>query len=258
MCSADDHPGRTSTAAVGIIAEVAQRPSGQPFSMNWCATPTTSTPGISLKAARPPPAGCCPKPALMANCRPVCWWARRTNPFWPLSYLCTCPARAPGDFGVQRHQYSIKAAPLGLAAEDYFNDQVLEDTDPLYSGAREIDQGFWGKRQKPQILARRAVKLLPHERPRLRQPLLNEILWQGGEAPFAARVLAREGKTITLETPQRLQPQQTQRMGVTTARNREQNFVLNLLMNPEIDFCHRAGPGWHRQTLLSPWLPAWR
>src|SRR5690242_3912350 len=32
----------------------------------------------------------------------------------------------------------IKARALGLAAEDYFNDKVLEDTELLYSGVREL------------------------------------------------------------------------------------------------------------------------
>src|SRR4030095_14779285 len=32
----------------------------------------------------------------------------------------------------------IKARALGLAAEDYSNDKVLEDTDLLYSGMREL------------------------------------------------------------------------------------------------------------------------
>ena len=37
----------------------------------------------------------------------------------------------------------IKAKALGLAAEDYSSDKVLEDTDLLYTGARELPQDFW-------------------------------------------------------------------------------------------------------------------
>ncbi len=37
----------------------------------------------------------------------------------------------------------IKARALGLAAEDYFNDKVLEDTDLLYTGVRELPGNFW-------------------------------------------------------------------------------------------------------------------
>ncbi len=42
----------------------------------------------------------------------------------------------------------IKARALGLAAEDYFNDKVLEDTDLLYTGVRELPADFWDKHGK--------------------------------------------------------------------------------------------------------------
>jgi PhoH-like ATPase len=37
----------------------------------------------------------------------------------------------------------IKARALGLQAQDYFNDKVLEDTDLLYTGMRELPADFW-------------------------------------------------------------------------------------------------------------------
>ena len=42
----------------------------------------------------------------------------------------------------------IKARALGLAAEDYFNDKVLEDTDLLYTGMRELPADFWDRHGK--------------------------------------------------------------------------------------------------------------
>ena len=42
----------------------------------------------------------------------------------------------------------IKARALGLAAEDYFNDKVLEDTDLLFSGIQELPADFWDKHGK--------------------------------------------------------------------------------------------------------------
>ena len=42
----------------------------------------------------------------------------------------------------------IKAHALGLPAEDYFNDQVLEDKDLLYSGVRALPSDFWTKHAK--------------------------------------------------------------------------------------------------------------
>ncbi|MBU3988115.1 MAG: hypothetical protein KJ702_02230 [Gammaproteobacteria bacterium] len=37
----------------------------------------------------------------------------------------------------------IKARALGLDAQDYFNDKVLEDTDLLYTGSTELPEDFW-------------------------------------------------------------------------------------------------------------------
>ena len=42
----------------------------------------------------------------------------------------------------------IKARALGLPAEDYFNDKVLEDTDLLYAGLRELPADFWDSHGK--------------------------------------------------------------------------------------------------------------
>ena len=42
----------------------------------------------------------------------------------------------------------IKARALGLPAEEYFNDHVLEDTDLLYSGIMQLPDDFWNKHGK--------------------------------------------------------------------------------------------------------------
>ena len=42
----------------------------------------------------------------------------------------------------------IKARALGLTAEDYFNDKVLEDTEVLYTGSRELPEDFWERHGK--------------------------------------------------------------------------------------------------------------
>ncbi len=37
----------------------------------------------------------------------------------------------------------IKSRVIGISAEDYFNDQVLDDINLLYTGTRELQAGFW-------------------------------------------------------------------------------------------------------------------
>ena len=42
----------------------------------------------------------------------------------------------------------VKARVLGLHAEDYTNDKVLEDTDLLYTGVLQLPASFWDKNGK--------------------------------------------------------------------------------------------------------------
>ena len=37
----------------------------------------------------------------------------------------------------------IKAATIGLPAEDYFNDKTIDDSDLLYSGKLSLPGNFW-------------------------------------------------------------------------------------------------------------------
>ncbi len=64
----------------------------------------------------------------------------------------------------------IKARALGFAAEDYFNDKVLEDTDLLYTGVRELPADFWDEHGKEmESWQQRGPHVLSRARPALRQ-----------------------------------------------------------------------------------------
>ena len=145
----------------------------------------------------------------------------------------------------------IKARALGLAAQDYFNDKVLEDTDLLYTGTKEIDAAFWEANGKDI----ESWKQDTHTYYRLKGPdtadlLINEFIYQDGEQPLQAWVKEKAGRTITLETLIDYSHQKNNVWGIT-ARNREQNFALNLLMNPEIDFVTLLGQAGTGKTLLT-------
>jgi PhoH-like ATPase len=145
----------------------------------------------------------------------------------------------------------IKARALGLAAEDYFNDKVLEDTDILYTGTREIDAAFWDRNGKElkswQDKGRSYYQLRGPDTPSLH---VNQMLWQEGESPLQARVLSLAGKDAVFETLKDYSHSKNNVWGIT-ARNREQNFALNLLMNPEIDFITLLGQAGTGKTLLT-------
>ena len=145
----------------------------------------------------------------------------------------------------------IKARALGLGAEDYFNDKVLEDTDLLYTGTRELPENFWETHDKNM----ESWQDGGHTRYRLRGPLsnslfINELLYQEGTKPFYAIVKELNGNVMVLETLKDYSHQKNSVWGIT-ARNREQNFALNLLMNKDIDFVTLLGQAGTGKTLLT-------
>ncbi|MGD7197033.1 PhoH family protein [Ralstonia pseudosolanacearum] len=150
----------------------------------------------------------------------------------------------------------IKARALGLPAEDYFNDRVLEDTDLLYSGVMSLPADFWQKHgknieswQDPKVgttFYRLSGPLVPSF-------LVNQFVFlepNDGSLPLYAQVKELNGKTAVLQTLKDYTHQKNNVWGVT-ARNREQNFALNLLMHPEIDFVSLLGLAGTGKTLLA-------
>ncbi|QEL64986.1 PhoH-like ATPase [Oryzomicrobium terrae] len=146
----------------------------------------------------------------------------------------------------------IKARALGLAAEDYFNDKVLEDTDVLYAGTQELPANFWDKHgQGMESWKENGKTRYRLTGPMCPQFMVNEFVWQEGQGnPLAAWVKEVSGKTAVLETLTDYSHPKNAVWGIT-ARNREQNFALNLLMNPEIDFVTLLGQAGTGKTLLT-------
>ena len=147
----------------------------------------------------------------------------------------------------------IKARALGIAAEDYFNDKVLEDTELLFSGLRKLPDDFWDRHGK----GMESWQQGGYTYYRISGPLVpslfqNEFLYQErpGETPFYAIVKEVAGKTALLQTLKDYTHQKNNVWGIT-ARNREQNFALNLLMNPEIDFVSLLGQAGTGKTLMT-------
>jgi len=146
----------------------------------------------------------------------------------------------------------IKARALGLAAEDYFNDKVLEDTDLLYTGVRKLPADFWDTHGRDV----ESWKKEGHTYYRVRGPLvpelqLNEFVYdESGDRPLYALVKEKSGRTGVLETLRDYTHAKNSVWGIT-ARNREQNFALNLLMNPAVDFVSLLGQAGTGKTLLA-------
>jgi len=145
----------------------------------------------------------------------------------------------------------IKARALAIDAEDYFNDKVLEDTELLYSGASELPADFWERHGKGvESWQQGGATFYRITGPVVPKLLINELVYSEHDSPFYARVVAIEGKSATLVTLRDYGHHKNAVWGIT-ARNREQNFALNLLMNPDIDFVTLLGQAGTGKTLLT-------
>ena len=150
----------------------------------------------------------------------------------------------------------IKARALGLPAEDYFNDQVLEDRDLMYSGVMTLPADFWpkhGKDMESWADGKSGTMFYRVTGPSVPSMLVNEFVYQenpDGSTPFYAQVKEINGKTALLQTLRDFSHQKNNVWSVT-ARNREQNFAMNLLMNPDVDFITLLGQAGTGKTLLA-------
>ncbi len=145
----------------------------------------------------------------------------------------------------------IKAHALGLPAEDYFNDEVIDDADLLYSGAMALPEGFWDSHGKKLESWQQSGYTFY----RITGPLcaafhVNQFVFEEGPNPLYAIVQEVQGRTAVLRTLRDFTHSKNAIWGIH-ARNREQNFALNLLMNPEIDFVTLLGQAGTGKTLLA-------
>jgi PhoH-like ATPase len=147
----------------------------------------------------------------------------------------------------------VKSRALGLATDDYQNDKTLEDGDLLYSGAIALPTNFWtthGKtveswQQGAHTFYRITGPLVPNL-------LINQFVYfeSPGEPSLYARVTEIRGKTAVFKTLKDFTHLKNSVWGITT-RNREQNFAMNLLMDPEIDFVTLTGTAGTGKTLMA-------
>jgi len=145
----------------------------------------------------------------------------------------------------------IKARSLGLPAEDYYNDQVIDDLDMLYAGTLALPANFWDKHSKGmESWQQGGYNFYRITGPAVAGFTLNQFVYLDGDLPLAAQVKELNGRTAVLQTLRDYAHLKNAVWGIT-ARNREQNFALNLLMNPEVDFVTLLGQAGTGKTLLA-------
>ncbi len=145
----------------------------------------------------------------------------------------------------------IKARAMGVAAEDYFNDKVLEDTDLLYTGMKELPADFWESHSKDMKSWQESGRMYYRVTgPLCKGLLVNQFVYREHDRPFHAIVRQVEGSSAVLEVLKDHAQPKNSVWGIT-ARNREQNFAINLLLDPEIDFITLLGQAGTGKTLLT-------
>jgi len=152
----------------------------------------------------------------------------------------------------------LKARTLGLAAEDYYNDRVIDDGELLYSGVLALPENFWLHHGKDmQSWQQDGATYYRISGPLCAQWLVNQFVYLEGTLPLYAQVReisgagrSRRASTAVLATLRDHTHGKNKVWGIT-ARNREQNFALNLLMNPDCDVVTLLGQAGTGKTLLA-------
>ncbi len=148
----------------------------------------------------------------------------------------------------------IKAAILDLPAEDYRNDKALDDVDLLYKGMVTVDESFWERYPEVDSWSENGsayyrIKRIADDDWYPNQCIVISNANQDSEGIEAIVVeVSRDFVVLKLVTDY-LSGKNT--IWGIQARNREQNFAMNLLMDPEIDFVTLLGQAGTGKTLLT-------
>ena len=145
----------------------------------------------------------------------------------------------------------IKAAIIGVPTEDYSNDQVLDDVSLLYSGTRELPGDFWESHSKDMESWQESGHTWYRvSGPDTRDWYPNQCLYMDDDSSFQAIVREKDGDDALIELAEDFSSAKHSVWGIQ-ARNREQNFALNMLLDPNIDFVTLLGTAGTGKTLLA-------
>ena len=145
----------------------------------------------------------------------------------------------------------IKARALSISAQDYFNDKVMTDAELLHTGIYELPENFWEKHSKAMKSWQEEGKMFYKiTGPLCKSFFVNAFVFYDFDKPFYALVKTINGNSATLQIVQDYTLPKFNIWGIK-AKNKEQNFALNLLMDPNIDFISLLGQAGTGKTLLA-------
>ena len=145
----------------------------------------------------------------------------------------------------------IKAAVLGVPVEDYYSDKTIEDSDVLDPGMAALAPDFWEAHGKDMRSWKESDRTFYEvSGPAVAGWRVNQGLYEASDEGIEGILRSTEGGKATIELLRDYRHDRNNVWGIR-ARNREQNFALNLLMDPEIDIVTILGPAGTGKTLLA-------
>tara|TARA_R110002110_G_scaffold400317_1_gene616635 strand:- start:55764 stop:57179 length:1416 start_codon:yes stop_codon:yes gene_type:complete len=145
----------------------------------------------------------------------------------------------------------IKAAVIGIHAEDYHNDQVLDDMSYMHQGSFCLDNKFWDNHGNNMSSWQQDGRTFYQiTGPQTKEWVNNTCLYTEDGSDFEAIVRDVEEESANIEYAKDFRKKKNKLCGIK-ARNREQSFALNFLMDPDIDFVSLVGSAGTGKTLLT-------
>lgn len=145
----------------------------------------------------------------------------------------------------------VKANVLGIKAEDYYSDQALEDVNLLPTGISELKADFWDNHSKEMESWQKAGRTFYRlQGPEIPSWSPNQCLHLKTELEFHAIVRSIDANGAVIEQAKDYTKPSNAIWGIN-ARNMGQNFALNLLMDPDVDFVSLLGIAGTGKTLLA-------
>lgn len=149
----------------------------------------------------------------------------------------------------------IKSTIVGIRTEDYYSDQVLDDADLLPTGYAELPETFWDSHgdKMESWQDERGRALYRVHGPSVKDAYINQFLYlpdDDRERGLELMVQDMDEDNATLRVIRDYRANKAPVWGIH-AKNREQNFALNLLLDPEIDFVTLLGTAGTGKTLLT-------
>ena len=143
----------------------------------------------------------------------------------------------------------IKARTQKIPAEQYKNDQTIDDIQLLYSGTEALPADFSEILKTATSWKHDGQNFYDVVTPLTKQWRVNQFLYfENPEEKDEFIVLKTDGDKAQIRTIKNYREQDI--FGIK-ARNREQNFALNALLDPDIDFVTLAGKAGSGKTLLA-------